>query len=378
MNPDDSLFEGVDLTADDDTEDLSQLDRGDKVDNEEEGDAGKNARAKDDGKDGGAGQGDGDGSAAGGKGGKNDAGKEGKDGGQGGEKKDGEKDPDGVEDPEDPELEEEEEEEEPEDGADGDKNTPARVRRAQRQRDAERARAEALQRELDAFKAGQRSAAPKEKRPTEQETINKDLEALYEQVEDARADGQAKEAAKLQREIDAKNRRLSQIENEEANARRDAAAAEDRIYNGYLDRLEAQFPELVADSDDFDPAKVQRMMRGIERGIRSGQSPSEALAEVADLMLGVDLTTPARKAKPAKPAKDDKAAKEKEDKAAKDLADKRRDKVEKANRQPADTSRRGADGAGDDTKIDVNRLSDEDYDRLPESTKAKMRGDFLS
>lgn len=379
---DNSLFKDIDLTADNDDEDLSALDRGDTVDDDDSGegnDADKSKGAKDDKDNGGAGDGGADGKD---KAGKADAGKEGKDGGKGGKEKDeeddgedeGEGDDDGAGDGDG---------DDDGDGEDGDgdaaadKSTPARVKRAQRQRDNERARADALARELAAFKAGQRSAAPKDTGPTESETINADLEKLYEQVENLRADGETKEAARVQRDIDAKNRRLGQIENEVSASKREAAAAEDRAYNSHLDKLEELFPELQADHDDYDHAKVQRVVRAVNRNIAAGMLPSEAIVDAADLLFGVDLLAkPRAKAAPKEKAKD--AGKADKDKAAADLAAARKKKVEAANKQPVDSSRRGADAAGDDTKIDPNRLSDDDFDKLPASVLAKMRGDQLA
>lgn len=366
-NADDiSLLDGIDLTPDDDDEDLSKLDRGNTVNDDDTTGAGAaNDAAADKDK---AGKG---GKEAGKDGA--DAGKKGKGEGEGGEEEEEEEDDADDEGDDDGEGEGDGDGAGDGDGEGPDKSVPARVKRAQRQRAEALARAEAAERELAAFKSGQRSTAPKkDDGPTEADTIMTELEALYEQVEELRLDGKTKDAAKIQRDIDAKNRRLGLIESEVQASKREAAAHEDRTYNGYLDRLEAEFPELQADHDDYDQAKVNRLLRMIDKGVRAGDMPSVALREAADLVLGVDVTKPIKK----KPAKEEKPAKPKEDDNAA-LVAARRKKAEAAVKQPADTSKRGSDG-GDNTEVDINRLSDDDFEKLPKSVLAKMRGDNLA
>lgn len=360
----DSLLSGIDTTPDDDSEDLSKLDRGDTLKDE-----------------GGEGDGDGDGEGAGAGGDGGGDGSQGKDGD--GKDGDGQGDQEGEGD--EGEGEEGEEDEEGEgDGEDDDDagkgkpnpNDAARVSRAKRQRDEAVARAAALEQELAALRQQQAAKSKEKEGPTERETISTELENLYEQVEELRADGNTKEAAKIQRQIDEKNRRLGQLDTEETVQKREAQDAANRRYNTALDSMEAHFPQLKHGSDDYDQDEVNRVLRAIDRGVKAGLDPATAVIEAADLIYGVDITK-APKAKEAKAGKEAKGSKEAAEAKEKVVAA-RKTKNEAANKQPPNSSKHGADGGGDNTKIDVNRLSDEDFDKLPESVKAKMRGDFVS
>lgn len=250
--------------------------------------------------------------------------------------------------------------EDTDDGPD-DENLPIRLNKAKAQRDAERARADALEQRLKELES---KAAPTEAAPDPVATLSEEVDALYVQVEEARLDGDTQAAAKLQRQIDAKNRELVKLEAVQA---AQSASAMDRNaaqYNAMLDTLEARIPSMDPRSDDYDPALVQEMEFQVRAYEAAGLSPPAALARASALIFRRDVFSDAPAPAASKPT--EKPAPKKPD-------------IEKAldtqRRQPPDLSTAGTNA--DSQRIDVSRMTDEEFDALPEATKKRLRGDEL-
>lgn len=265
---------------------------------------------------------------------------------------------------------EEEEEEEEEDDGDEDarrQNFPIRLNKAKEQRDAAVARAEAAERELQAIRAGK--PAPAAEKPDPGKVINDKLDALYEQVEELRADGDTKAAARLQREIDALNRELSKMEIEPIAVEQASRLTENERYNAMLDTLESEINVLNPQHEDFDPDAVRALTFYTEAHEKMGMPATKALQQAAKVVFGYAATKPAAKSDAGKDApakKDEKVVPIKKTDVSK--------AVDTAKKQPPDMADRGVNP--DDKELDPDKLSDEDFAKLPESKKAQMRGDF--
>ncbi|AER56107.1 hypothetical protein DSC_07280 [Pseudoxanthomonas spadix BD-a59] len=103
------------------------------------------------------------------------------------------------------------------------------------------------------------------------------------------------------------------------------------------------------------------MVVGFER---AGMTPTAALSKAMKLAYKIDLTKPS--------AEDTSRTKAKEAPAQK-KADAAK-AVDTAKRQPPDAGDRGVNR--DSTKIRIAELSDAEFDKLPESKKAELRGDY--
>ncbi len=224
---------------------------------------------------------------------------------------------------------------------------------AQRRREAE-ARAEQLEAEL----ARARAAAPQ---PTEMDRLSARVNSLYEQVENARAEGDSKTAAALSREIDNINRQLTRFETDFIAQQRAVAAQNLAAYNAVVDQLELVAPQLDPNSDDFDEeaaVELDAMVRGFEQRLQL--SPADALKRAARRMFGDGVftrtTTVAPASPPARPTNVPK-------------------NVDAANRQPP--TRSVPEPPERRVDIDIEKLSDAEYAKLPESTKKRLRGDLL-
>lgn len=294
---------------------------------------------------------------------------------------------DETEEEEEEESEEESEEEdeaEDEEDAEGDDkgkakgkgkdNLGLRFNKMREQRDRERILREAAEAELERLRKPADDGKKKEPEPDPIAKINEELDGLYEQVEEARADGETKTAAQLQRKIDGLNRQIANIEAEKTSKKTTAIDAETRRFDVLLGVMESRVSVLNTESEDFDQQAVKDLEDLVVGYEHAGLSPSAALVKAVKLLHKVDLTQKA--AAPAKKAeeKGDEGAGKKKDPPAKKGTDVKK-VADASKKQPPDSSRHGSDQ--DSQKVDITKLSDAEFAALPESVKAKHRGDDI-
>lgn len=264
--------------------------------------------------------------------------------------------------PEDDEAEDEEPVEDEDE--DGKQNFPIRLNKAKSQRDearAQAARAAERAAELEAELKEARGGKEKPKSPVD--VINEKLDLLYEQVEDARADANVKEAATLQRQIDAYNREITRFEAQNVAQRTTTVAQQNSMYNSMVEYLESNYAVLDPNNEDeYSQKLADELQFQVEAYEKMDLDPASALRRAATLLFRVD---PFAKKRVGAPAAAPKPEGKKSDVGR---------AVDVSKRQPPDTSTRGVNK--DSSKIKVADLSDEDLEKLPASKKAEMRGDF--
>lgn len=267
-----------------------------------------------------------------------------------------------AKDPE-PAKTEEVDEEYNDDDSDEDKkqNFAIRLNKALSQRDANAARIAALEAKLAAASEPADKPAAKVD-PTAE--INAQLEELYVKVEEARADGDVVTAAATQRKLDALNRDLIKRESVAASQKMTAQMQADAQHDAMVDILEERYPQLSKASETFDADLVSELNFQVTAYERMGMSAPAALRKAVKIMLREDPFAPADKAAKVEEAKPAVPAKKTPDiKQAIDLN----------KRQPPDASNAGVNK--DDQKINVMTLSEEEFEKLPESKKRQLRGD---
>jgi len=253
--------------------------------------------------------------------------------------------------------EEEEEEAKPE----KESRLTRRIAKITSDRDTARAQAEQARIDLAIERAANQQ---RQVRVNPLDTLNKELDTLYEKVEEARADGDRATAARLQREIDTKNRLVTRMESEPEVERKTAQAIENNRFNSMLEVVEARIPSLDPRHEDFDPTAAGEIEFQVQAYEKAGMAPSDALRRAILLVYREDPF--GKQAAVAQGKEVDKpVAKKKETDIAKNLDAKKRD-------LPADVRSAGVEG---DKKLDVNKLTDEEYYALPESKRAQLRGD---
>lgn len=243
---------------------------------------------------------------------------------------------------------------------------------------------EAVGKERDAREAAERRAAELERRLAEQqqmqqqsqgrsETIAK-LDEQISQMEgkytELLVDGKTEEALKLMVEIRTLNRQVVRLESQEESTTVVSQTFEAQRFDAAVARLEADHPILNPKSEVYDDDVVQMILL-VQRDMvqRQAMPPSDALVLAAEKILA-RLTPPKAEAKPEGLGRAE--AEERTKKAVEaSLAAQRA--------QPASMKDAGIDSdkLGEKGLPDVSKMSAEEFAALPETTKARLRGDLL-
>lgn len=229
----------------------------------------------------------------------------------------------------------------------------------------ERAEKEELARRVKEFedKEAQRNVA------ADFAEANKVVKDMIKQHSSLLADGEIDKAADLMEKILELKEEISE---RKAAAKADAAktaAKEEVRYDALVAKLEADYPQINPEADEFDRdsvRKVQAYMTGLMQTQR--MSPSQALKEAVETILGMTK-------------KDDGPSKQQ----AEDLGMRRKqDAVKKAmdaqKKQPASTRDVGLDHDKQGGALDasaVMKMSWDEFVKLPDAKLAELRGDFV-
>lgn len=239
--------------------------------------------------------------------------------------------------------------------------------------DAERARREAVERELAKYREGERIAATNEEITAVEEKLVK-ADADYAKLI---ADGEMEKAAAKMREIRAMEREVNEKKADMRIAAAEARAVEQVRYDALVDRMEEAYPQLNPQDDNFSKEKTAEVLEMKAAFQATGHTPSQALQRAIKYVMGA--TTKAQKAATeVTPRVDaDEAAKAKADARA---AEQRKKNLDAAEKQPPDLKKVGQDSdkmGGNISAKDVLKMSQEDFAKLDEKTLAKMRGDEI-
>lgn len=254
--------------------------------------------------------------------------------------------------------EDEEEEEEEEEEEDRKSSVPLHVlRKSQaKRREAER-RVQELEERLKALE-GDKSDRQKQKF----DKLNARMDELYEQIEDARAEGRTKDAAKLQRELDGIRSEMTKAEAAWYATKQAVAQQALAAYNALVAELETIDPRFDQDSDEFDEDLTDRVADLTEAYEARGMNAPEALKKALRTITGVD---PFRE-RPRLAREEKKKVPPRKTDIARNLA--------AAKKQPPADKAATKERAGE---INPLKLSEKEWDELPESTRKKLRGDFI-
>ena len=232
---------------------------------------------------------------------------------------------------------------------------------------AREAREERERRErLEAEIAELRSKPAPQPQPAAQAPSEDLYSAVEAKIAEARRDGDVDAELAAMRE-------MRKIDQEVFNARLDEArsAAVDQAvghmdWDTTLSAVEDLYPQLNVDDEQYDRALDERVTALVDGFTSSGRyNQAAALMEAIALVFPEQDPAPA----PSQPA----ATSERAVAAVKKG-------VEAAKAQPPDAAAAGArapEGVGvtDPTKLDISKLSEEEYAALPESTIRRLRGD---
>jgi hypothetical protein len=234
----------------------------------------------------------------------------------------------------------------------------------------ERAARAKLEEELQRYKQGQQVAAINED-ITEAENELLKMEQQYAKL---LGEGELDKASELMAKIRKAERGIVQKQATMEIQAAEARAAERVRYDMTLERVEAAFPQLNPDHDDYDQAKYDEVLDLHQSFLARGYPPSKALQRAVKYVLGEPETKAQERAveSEARVDKDDVAKKVAADRAAAQ----RKKNAEVAGKQPPSTARVGSDN-NDAKAVDVMKLSQADFAKLDEKELARLRGDEL-
>lgn len=196
--------------------------------------------------------------------------------------------------------------------------------------------------------------------------LHEELDSLYDAVEDFRAEGKTKEAAKAQRRIDEIRDGMTRAQAAYTATRDALAQTEMRAYNTMVKELETLDERFDPDSDDFDQSlldDVSELVDGYEKG---GMALTEALRKAVKLTLREDLFSKKRAL-----AREDKKREPEKKAAGKKPTDVDKN-LRTAKKQPPEEP--GARREKSTELPDMETISEKDFDALPESVQRRLLG----
>ena len=249
----------------------------------------------------------------------------------------------------------------------------------------ERDRAEAAERravELEARLNAQAQKTESQADPvaTKVDDLEARIEALHDKRDGFLVDGNIERAAEVRREIRAIEKELREVERntlrndaEQIAARRLDTQSEEQRIDTVVSDLESEFSVLRKGSDEYDPRMVNFVLVEQQRLITELKlTPHEALQRAGKETMELFGHKPSG----AKGGQEDKP----ETPADKRRVEARQKVADTMNRQPASLKDAGIDSdkAGQDkADLDVNKLSEAEFNALPAAQLAKLRGDFV-
>jgi len=272
--------------------------------------------------------------------------------------------------------------EENKDGAEGDQPRDATGKFAKKEREAVIPKSrfdEQVRKERERAEAAERRLAEIEQQ-RQQVARGADIGKLEDEVKELRAKerkaliaGDDKTATEMSEQADRLNRQIAIEQARDMTAAAKESAREEIRWDMTLESIEKQYPALDETSEHFDQDlsdDVLDAMSGIMRRERLPRSQAlvKAVQKVMDRQKGAEAAETEGKGLRS-------AAKEEDRKEA---AVKKN--VDAANRQPASTKKVGADSDkhGQNKEVpDANDMTFEEFSALPDTTKAKMRGDYV-
>jgi len=237
--------------------------------------------------------------------------------------------------------------------------------------DKTRAERDALAAQVKAFQEGQAVV----KTNTDITKLEEKVTAKEAEYNKALVDGEVDKATAIMREIRTIEREIGDLKVEMRTQAATAQAIESVRYNTVVERLEAAYPVLNPDHEDFDKEQVADVMDLKTTYERRGLTPSAALQKAVEKLM------------PATSAKQEAATSvtPRVDKAAVTSAERKEDAtkkaVEAATKTPPSTAKVGADsdkhGGGAVSAEDVMKMDQDKFAKLNEETLARLRGDTL-
>ena len=225
--------------------------------------------------------------------------------------------------------------------------------------DSASARAKAAEEKLARYEEANEKPSKKESEVVS--TDEEDLDALDLKMAEALSDGNHTEVAKISKEIRAIERKAYQTDMQNNSAKVESTTRESIQFDTAVESITAQYSVFDPDAKEYNQDVVDEVLELQSAFVGKGQNPAQALYKAVGYVIKEPVV---EEVKPKSPT-------ERKTNVTKN--------IDTANRTPPSLSKAGVDSdkAGATALPSVSELSEEDFDALPESTKARMRGDLL-
>jgi hypothetical protein len=238
----------------------------------------------------------------------------------------------------------------------------------------ERAKRSELEQKLAQYQQGTQVAQLNEDITTAENDILK-LEKEYATL---LADGEVEKATAAMAKIRGLERQMAEAKSDMKIAAAESRAAERARYNIALERIEAEYPMLNADHDDYDADLMQDVVDlKASYEARRGLTPTAAMQKAVEKLLGAS-TKAQQKVLDTTPRVSEKdVAKEKATERKQGAV---KTALDAAKRTPPSTARVGMDNdkaGGALTAADLKKMSQADFAKLTDEQLAQMRGDTI-
>lgn len=197
--------------------------------------------------------------------------------------------------------------------------------------------------------------------------LEKEIVSLEQQHTKLLLDGEAEKAATVMGDIRRKERQIGISSNSALSEQAKDEAREEMRMELAIERLEGTYDEFNPAHENFDEGLVEMVVAMQARKISQGLSPSKALVSAANEVM-TRISSDGGKGDTRGLAAAAKGSGRKAEQVAKNL--------DTARRQPASTRVAGKDSDKGGEPVAWNGTREE-FNALPDSTKAKLRGDFI-
>lgn len=243
---------------------------------------------------------------------------------------------------------------------------------------------EQIRKEREAREAAERRLAEIEQQRA-QVARGADISKLETQVKELRAQerkalisGDEEKAAELSSQADALNRQIAIEQSRDMSAQAKEQAREEIRWDLTVERVETEYPELDQNSESFDQDLTDDVVDKMNGYMQRDRLPrSQALLKAVQYIMSrraTPQTDDKGKEDEGKPKGLDRGATPDRKQAA--VAK----NIDAATRQPASTKKAGADSDKHGQTAptpEADAMTYEEFSALSESTKAKMRGDYV-
>lgn len=278
-----------------------------------------------------------------------------------------------VEPKKDPKVQELEAELEAEDEPVDDKKKNARIPLARHEAvlNKEREKRVELERQLAQFQKGGEIAELN----VQLNAAESEIAKLDTEYNDLLTDGENAKAAAVMAKIRVMERQMAEVKSDQKIQAMEIRATERARYNTTLERIEASYPSLNPDHEDYNDETMGEVAELKSAYELKGLTPTAALQKAVKYVVGAE-TRKQEAATEVTPnvTEKDVAAERKKDAVAKT--------TKAVAKTPPSLSRTGLDsdklGGGADSASAVMRMSQKEFAQLSDSVLAKLRGDELS